>query len=686
MGIRLFINGARNRELTIRSIRASYVRAWQAELFCAARHDPPYGGPAGLWDAVRINDDSGRVLFRGNVTDVRPGGVGEEGVTYVASDKRFRLENEPVRINGRGFYVWNRRGHTCYDGQGGEDSPGKDGGKWTAGEIIIDILEHALGLPVTHGGTTTDGGAVSDIPGHHGNANCVTDEYLTAADIADHDAGTILSLDSVVGEFSVDNTSVADAISLLLALNGGFWGWYIDPASGALVVVDMDSLPAEDLQAGRLGHWQDEAGTDYELLGNELDWSLDGVCSTIVIQGTDRTVEEQPANIEGTGNPGTGDLGELELVAAPWRDFAAAYRAVAQPKRAVTGKPIDEAGAYTPPAGSGILSHLPRIYVGTDAGAKTFYTESDVYWLLASRMIAFPHVPSLGPGEKLWGWYWAEVPFTVQAGPSGDAYACYGYERTRTVYDTAFRHVTSWPQPGTADDETAMEILAERLLRLLRDVRRQGALRCDGVDFDRFGLLRRYNVVNLGPTTTSTTPGGSTSSGAGTTTTPGPTDPMQWSALRVNAVEVLYNFDQARTDISVANTFYMLEDYSELKRRLELNLFAQRELALSEDIYDCQIQNPAVRHTTEAPAPASTTTEGPCFEIGSTAETDEAFDDSWTLGYGCVVVTQLVRMAYNHSGDQKLYAFYRDFTYDAAGALVAVSPEVRVTIDTPEPC
>jgi len=687
MDIRLFINGVRNRELAVRSVRSSYVRAWEAELFHAARHDGR--AAAGLWDDVRIQDGSGRVLLRGNVTEVRPGGVSEEGVTYVASGRRFRLENEPVRINGRGFYIWNRRGHTCKEGRGGEDSPGKDGGKWTAGEIIIDILEHALGLPVAHAGTTTDGGAVSDILGHHGHAGCVTDPYLTAADVADYDPTTILSLDSVIGEFSVDNTSVADAISLLLALNGGFWGWYMDPASGELVVVDLDALPAQGLQAGELGHWQDEEGTDYVLLGNELDWSLDGVCSTIVIQGTDRTVEEQPANIEGTGNPGKGDLGELELVAEPWRDFAAAYRALAQPKRPVTAKLIDEECDYTPPAGSHSLSHMPRIYVGTDAGPKTFYNASAVYWLLASRMIAFTRAPSLGPGQRLWGWYWAKVPFTVRSGPAGDAYSCYGYERTRTVYDPAFRHPTSWPQPGTADDQTAMELLAERLLRLYMDVRRQGVLRCDGLDFDTFGLLHRYNVLNLGPTATGTSPGGSTTPAPGpTTTTPAAPDPMQWESLRVNAVEVLHNFDQARTDVTVANTFWMLEEYSELKRRLELNLFAQRELALSEDLYACQIKDTAVEHTTEGPTtPApTTTTEGPCVEIGSTVETEAALTDTWSAGDGCVVVTQLVRMAYDHSGDQKLYAYYRDFTYEAAGGLVAVSAETRVTIDTPEPC
>ena len=141
MVVKLYIGGALNTDLVVRSIRASYVRPWEAELYWPGRHDaPPDVSP---WDEVRIESASGgsaNVLFRGNVTSVQPGGVGEEGVVYRASDKRFRLENEPVRINGRGWYVWNRRGFVCKGGWGGEDSPGRDGGKWTAGEIIIDIL------------------------------------------------------------------------------------------------------------------------------------------------------------------------------------------------------------------------------------------------------------------------------------------------------------------------------------------------------------------------------------------------------------------------------------------------------------------------------------------------------------------------------------------------------------------
>jgi len=605
----VYLNDALTADLVVRTIRASYVRPWQAELFWPGRHDDP--PEVSLWDELRIEDDGGAVRFDGFITEIQPGGVDSEGVRYTASDRRFILENEPVRINGRGYYLWNRRGYTCNTGRGGEDSPGRDGGKWTAGEIIIDILEHALGLPA----------AGSDIPGHHSDDCCVPDPYLDATVIAGYDAAAILALNSVVGEVSINGTSIAFAITELLALNGGFYGWYIDPETGHLVVQDLDALPTSNLQAGRLGHWQDEAGTDFVLLGNELEWSLDGVCTTLVVQGQDRTVEVRPGNIEGSGNPAMNGGGQLERIAAPWHGWPSAWRALCQPYRLTTGKEIDAANLYTPPAGWANATKLPRVYRGTAAGPKTAYVPaSGVFpvWMLPTGIIGFYENPSLSVGERLWGWYWARQPFTVTAGPDGDAYHWYGYECTRWIYDASFRSVSSWPTAGTSDDAVAMALLAERLLRIFRDVRRQGTLRCDRVDFDVYNLDRRYNVRNLGPEHLGC-PAGSTSEAPTTTQMGGYADPTAWRSLAINAVDVLYDFTQDAVEITVANTFWMLEEYSAIKQRLEMNLFAQRELALSQDILDCQVHTPAVGDdqstiepvTTEAPITTTTTTPEP---------------------------------------------------------------------------
>ena len=649
--VNIYVNGVLNTDLQLRSLTKSYVKPWEALMDYFGRHDA--AGLPKLNDEILIRDAvSGQIFFRGGITERAPGGVAREGLLFIAKGRRFRLENEPVRINGRGQYLWNRRGMHC-DWQMGEDSPGGDGGPWEAGEIVVDILEHALGLPA--------GG--SDIPIHHGDSCCVTHTYLTADDIACYDATDpedagepwrtgLLQLDSIIGEFSVNNTPVAFAIDLLLALNGGFYGWYIDPESQCLIIVNMDLCPEIDVAAGELGHWQDEGGKDYVLLDNRLEWSLDGVCSTIVIQGTDEITEEMPYNLEDTANAAKGDGGELDFVNAPWLGFPAAFHAKCQTKRRPAFKPIDlinpwawppdyTPDGYTPPIAPpgdpliiGWAEAGPRIYKGTEHSGKYVWMPTPgvrmPIWSRVTGMIGFFEAPVLGTqwmgpihgweDEKLWAWYWASVPFLVSAGPEGDAYWWYGYERTRYVYDPVFKPVHGWPVCGTEDDEMAMRILARRLLRIYRDVRRQGELSVDVADLCLYDLPQRFNVTNL------TASGDAPDLPVSTTTTPIPGNPVEWSTLKINSVEIVYDFARNRTVIRVANTFWMLEEYSELKRRLEMNLFKERELALSEDINECQVlppndggevevtTTPGPPPTTEAPttpAPGPSTTTVP---------------------------------------------------------------------------
>ncbi len=608
MDVDVYINGVVRADLRVLRIMQSYVRSWSCELAYVDRHDH-YPVDQYSWVIVR-RSDTGQALFRGNIMQISPGGVAEEGIALVAQGRRFRLENEPVNINGSGVYIWNRRGHQC-DNESGEDSPGRDGGKWTVGEIIIDILEHALGIPA--------GG--SAISGHHSSAGCVTETYLTVQDILTYLSPAFLALDSVIGEFSVDNTPVAQAIQELVALNGGFYGWYID-ATGVLQLRDLKALPETDVEAGELGHWQDEGGRDYELLDNKLDWSLDGVFSHVMVQGTDRTVEVKPENLDGCANAALNGGGELELVNAPWKGYPCAYRALDQPYRKWTSRSVGFEGSCDDwrnicecgvPAGMGGIVHAPRIYYGTDAGAKTYLRRpgGGFTWRVNKRMgiVMFYWDASawLAPGEKLWGWYWARQPFTVTAGPDGSAYDCLGYERTLKINDPAFKHTTSYPHPGTADDETAMGILAERMLEQFKDIRIQGQLQCDEVAPATYSLDVRYNVTRLErPTTTSEAPT--------TTTAACWPEPLDWGRLALNAVEVIHNFEENLTEILVANTFFMLEGYAELRRRLQMNMFAERELDLSEEILQCQIDPPDDSpddHTTFTEWPTTTTTAAP---------------------------------------------------------------------------
>ena len=615
MDVDLYINGFLRTDLKVRRITQSYVQPGSCELAYVGRHDR-YPVEQYSWVIVR-RSGTGQSLFRGNIMEVSPGGVASEGIAFLAQERRFRLENEPVNINGSGVYMWNARGSQC-DSESGEDSPGRDGGKWTAGEVIIDILEHALGIP--------PGG--SDIPGHHSSAGCVTGIYLTAQDIMGYNASDFLALDSVIGEFSVDNTPVAQAIQELVALNGGFYGWYIDP-TGVLVVRNLKALPETNVEAGELGHWQDEAGRSYALLDNKLNWSLDGVYTSVMVQGTDKTVEVKPANLDGCANAALNGGGELELVNAPWKGYLCAYRALNQPYRVWTAKSVGFEGSCIDwehvcecgvPAGASGIVHTARIYRGTDAGPKTYVRASEHQWIVNCRtgiiMFLTDMATDLAPGEKLWGWYWARMPFTVTAGPAGTAYDCQGYERTGKYNDPAFRDVTSYPLQGTVDDQTAMGILAARLLEQFQDIRIQGQIQCDEVDPVAYNLDQRYNVTRLGRPTTTTLGPTTTSQGPTTTTAACWPNPLDWGRLGLNAVEVTHDFEQNLTEITLANTFFMLEGYSALRQRLELNLFANRELNLSEEILACQVIDPSVR-----PHERPTITEGPTTTTTTAAPT-----------------------------------------------------------------
>lgn len=551
MNIRL--NGVQNTTIQPLSLTRSWIAPAELRFALPQRHDAASLRPNAT---VELTDDDDTTRFYGWLIDTEEGGVLEEGVTYVARGRRHILENEPVQINGSAFFVWNRRGSHC-DNQGVHDSPNNDGSKWTVGQIIIDILEHALGLP----------GGGSDISNHHGDSDDITTTYLTSAVIASYTSADILAIDTVIGEFSVSNTPVAQAIQMLLEAAGGFYGWYIAP-DGELVVADLTSLSSVDIEAGEDDHWVDEDGTDYRLLSNQTTRSINGVYSRVKIQGYDQTVEVKPADIDGLGNAAKSGGGRLEYVGLINSMYV--YRAEDQPYRLWTSRGVDP----TPPPNWFSWVDGPRLYRGQVGGAKTVVNPSK-WWLNAvTGLIYIFEDLDLDPGEYLWGWYWARTPYTSSAGPDGNAYERYGLDRTLTVVDTAFRSTTAYP-PGGDDDSAAMAVLAERMLDKVKDVRIQGKLKVDGIEWATDDLENRFDVLHLDQATESYT--GSEA------------DPYDWTNLAINCVEIVSDFVDNSTTITIANTFYMLEGYSELKRRLKENLFSQRELVLSEDIADCSV-------------------------------------------------------------------------------------------------
>ncbi|HEX4125663.1 MAG TPA: hypothetical protein VHY37_13120 [Tepidisphaeraceae bacterium] len=75
--------------------------------------------------------------------------------------------------------------------------------------------------------------------------------------------------------------------------------------------------------------------------------------------------------------------------------------------------------------------------------------------------------------------------------------------------------------------------------------------------------------------------------------------------------------------------------------------------------------------------------------IGSTSDTSESADTgSWSRSSSATPVNVycVSRVVYNAAGDQTLYQFLRQISFDARGQLVSISAETRATVDATESC
>ena len=476
----LYVNDVSRDDLQVLSIRAGYLAPWEAGSTTPAATTPPSAwGCSTMWSSR----STARCASAAASPACAPGGVACEGITFTAQDARWRLENEPVRINGRGSYVWNQRGSTCTTGKGGYDSPGRDGDKWTCGEIVADILEHALGVPA--------GG--SGIPGHHGSVCCVPDPYLSTRRHRrlrrrlHPRAGQHLrrvQRGQHAGRPGHQPAAGPERRLLRLVHRPG----HRRAGGGRPGLAGGRRPPGR--RAGPTGRTRPARTT--ACWTTRLEWSLDGVATTITIQGAG---QDASCSARRTW---TAWATRPSATAASWRRWRRpgsagrpAYRPLCQPARVATGaEQIDMDNEFTPPAG--FMGYTSRSPASTSArppapSASTALQRLPARLEPGHRHHRLPGGPARRDGrrrEALGLLLRQRRPSPSSAGPEGDAYDCYGYECARTVYDPSFRSVDGWPQPAEDhDDEAAMAVLAGRLLRQYRDVRRQGTLVLDRVDF-----------------------------------------------------------------------------------------------------------------------------------------------------------------------------------------------------------
>ena len=174
---RTYIEGVERQELNIIAVTVSYIESDFATLeLNGVRHDEL---PAWLLNNARVTiKEDGTTVFDGRVRVNEPGGVAKEGATFRAYGARYFLDKEIIcRINGSATKEWMPNG-SATDAGGPLHRVDR---RWTVGEALLDIFEHARGIPLE--GTA--------LPEHHENPTDVHDTYLSDEFIASYDAADI---------------------------------------------------------------------------------------------------------------------------------------------------------------------------------------------------------------------------------------------------------------------------------------------------------------------------------------------------------------------------------------------------------------------------------------------------------------------------------------------------------------
>ena len=136
-------------------------------------------------DLIELSIDGfATILWKGRVSKYKPGGVAKEGVEVECVPLESLMRRRICRWNLKPEWQYNQSFLTD------TTSPGYSGTlvspndhRWTLGEILIDVLEHAFGIN-TASRTTAGGGyanmpLVSDIPKHHPDPSSVTNPYMS---------------------------------------------------------------------------------------------------------------------------------------------------------------------------------------------------------------------------------------------------------------------------------------------------------------------------------------------------------------------------------------------------------------------------------------------------------------------------------------------------------------------------
>lgn len=546
-------------KVEVRSVKWGYTFPRSCTLFFPGRHDE---GIAELTNNNEIkisNDDFVTLVFSGRLETNSPMGVASDGIEYQVIGLEGLLNRFICKFNGTIDYTYNIDGLPDYN------SPNLGGERWTVGQIMVDILEHALGLSVDidNGEVIT---TISQIPLHHPisdpNASSpvvrsVTNPYVNEFEtiLNTYSAAAILALELELDEFRVNSQRLWDVLQSLVQ-KMDYHGLYMDPSdpdNPTLVLHDFTTSTGVNLVCGVIGsHIEDtEASAGSPMVeNNRMRFDISRCRTKIIIEGKGIIKELIPISQGGTKNG---------IMVPHWEESGG---------DAGTRWIVKDTMLFTP-LWEGKLSNLMQGPILILDGVPCHADFAD--WNLKTGVVSTEQDLRDFTSVEVWSLYLAR--FQVIAGPGGTAYDNYGLIAEAAFYDDSMLHpshpacdrynlITTFNE-GTLescvygeytqetsgeeycaplpprDDTAVMQAIADAMLNQMGDEKVFGTVTLDGIDLSEFTLLKEGNFTGL----------------------------SKWSTLgaQVMAIEIKPEEDTMICEIS--NDVFQMPGYAEWKRR-----------------------------------------------------------------------------------------------------------------------
>lgn len=558
-------------KVQVEYIEWGYAFPRRCQLVFPGRHDlglPTLTNNNEIW--ISRESDFSTLMFRGFLEVNNPQGVTSEGIAYTA----YGLEHAANRF----IVKYNKSVDRTYNVESLPDytSPNVNGERWTVGQIMIDVLEHALGIPTRYddlgGGFYELIGVISDIPLHHPTPNSVTDPYMPSNILRPmdnpgyftYDPDSILALDLELPEVHVTTQRFWDFMQMMVQ-KMDHHGIFIDPSNPDAPFFTVHDYTASTVVDFNFGEY-DQHIEDIEtapgaplVTESSLTFSITECRTRIIVEGRGLVQELIPL---GVGGPDDGTM-------VPHWDPNA------EPNDPSIGREwiIRDGQKYTPfwegpiSLGLGVIGPILVIngvpchpdFANWDLEIGAVSVDQDLRWATTI---------------EAWTLYLA--PFQVIAGPGGSAYDDHGLISEEAIFDDSLVHPshplclqyglistynygplydciygnTSSSNSGEEyclplpprNDTALMQGIADAMLARMGDEKVSVDLTLDAIDLTQYNLTKKGNLIGL----------------------------AKWDTLEAQVIQIRVTPQTDSMSVKLTNDVFRVPNYAEFKRRAQL--------------------------------------------------------------------------------------------------------------------